>query len=174
MRFEDLPYRPCVGVMVLNRAGHVLIGRRIDGPEHVDETHAWQMPQGGIDPGEDPRLAVMRELEEETGIAQAEILAEHPEWIDYDLPPHLIGAVLGGKYRGQRQRWFALRFLGQDSDIRLDAHTHPEFVEWKWVPLEQTPEIGVPFKRATYERLVKDFAEYSGRPGALPLHQARA
>jgi putative (di)nucleoside polyphosphate hydrolase len=168
---SDLPYRMNVGAALFNRDGLVFVGRRAD---LASTAGAWQMPQGGIDPGEDPRLAVMRELEEETGIAQAEILAEHPDWIDYDLPPHLIGAVLGGKYRGQRQRWFALRFLGVDSDIRLDAHTHPEFVEWKWVPLEQTPEIGVPFKRATYERLVRDFAEFSKRPGALPLDPAGA
>jgi putative (di)nucleoside polyphosphate hydrolase len=155
---SQLPYRMNVGAALFNRDGLVFVGRRAD---LGSAGGAWQMPQGGIDPGEDPRLAVMRELEEETGIAQAEILAEHPDWIDYDLPPHLIGAVLGGKYRGQRQRWFALRFLGQDSDIRLDAHTHPEFVEWKWVPLEQTPELGVPFKRATYERLIRDFAEFS-------------
>ena len=95
-------------------------------------------------------------------------------WVAVGGRASLIGAVLGGKYRGQRQRWFALRFLGVDSDIRLDAHTHPEFVEWKWVPLEQTPEIGVPFKRATYERLVRDFAEFSKRPGALPLDPAGA
>jgi putative (di)nucleoside polyphosphate hydrolase len=155
---SDLPYRMNVGAALFNRDGLVFVGRRAD---LGSAAGAWQMPQGGIDPGEEPRLAVMRELEEETGISQAEILAEHPEWIDYDLPPHLIGAVLGGKYRGQRQRWFALRFLGVDSDIRLDAHTHPEFVEWKWVPLDLTPEIGVPFKRATYERLVRDFAAFS-------------
>jgi putative (di)nucleoside polyphosphate hydrolase len=155
---SDLPYRLNVGAALFNRNGLVFVGRRAD---LADQPGAWQMPQGGIDAGENPREAVLRELAEETGITQAEILAEHPDWIDYDLPPELIGRVLGGRYRGQRQRWFALRFLGQDSDIDLNTHTHPEFLEWRWVKLSETPAMAVPFKRATYRRLIADFASYA-------------
>jgi len=169
---SDLPYRLNVGAALFNRDGLVFIGRRAD---LGDKPGAWQMPQGGIDPGENPSTAVLRELAEETGITQAEIVAEHPDWIDYDLPPDLITHVLGGRYRGQRQRWFALRFLGADSDINLNTHTHPEFIAWRWVPLAETPALAVPFKRATYARLVTDFASYAtGQTlappaGALPL-----
>ncbi len=155
---SDLPYRLNVGAALFNRDGLVFIGRRAD---LAKQPGAWQMPQGGIDPGENPRDAVLRELAEETGITKAEIIAEHPDWIDYDLPAHLIGAVLGGRFRGQRQRWFALRFLGQDSDIDLEADAHPEFVAWRWVPLAELPALAVPFKRATYERLATDFAPFA-------------
>ncbi len=151
---SDLPYRLNVGAALFNQDGLVFIGRRADLP---NQAGAWQMPQGGIDPGEAPRDAVRRELAEETGVTQAEIIGEHPDWIEYDLPPQLIGTVLGGRYRGQRQRWFALRFLGTDADIRLDTHSHPEFVAWRWVPLEETPSLAVPFKRPVYERLIPVF-----------------
>ncbi len=157
---SDLPYRLNVGAALFNHEGLVFIGRRAD---LGDRPGAWQMPQGGIDAGEVPRDAVLRELAEETGITNVEILAEHPDWIDYDLPPELIGAVLGGHYRGQRQRWFALRFLGQDSDIDLNTHTHPEFIEWRWVKLADVPDLGVPFKRATYTRLVADFEPFAAK-----------
>jgi putative (di)nucleoside polyphosphate hydrolase len=156
---SDLPYRLNVGAALFNREGRVFIGRRADMPDGA--THVWQMPQGGIDAGEDPRQAVFRELAEETGTARAEILAEHPEWLTYDLPPELVGSLFGGRYRGQRQRWFALRFLGEDADIRLDAHSHPEFVEWRWAELASLPALCVPFKRATYARLVVDFAAFA-------------
>ena len=112
MRFEDLPYRPCVGMMVLNRAGLAFIGRRIDGPEHVDRAHAWQMPQGGIDPGEQPWPAALRELREETNIRSVERIGEIAEWLKYDIPRELVGQAWKGKYRGQTQKWFALRFTG--------------------------------------------------------------
>src|SRR6202140_1794154 len=128
---KTLPYRPCVGIMVLNRAGRVFVGRRRNGPEHVDATHAWQMPQGGIDPGEDPRDAALRELKEEIGTANVEFLREHPEWLTYDLPENPIGVVWQGRFRGQRLKWFALRYLGESREINL-ATPHPEFSEWKW------------------------------------------
>ncbi len=123
--------------------------------------HVWQMPQGGIDEGEDPRMAVMRELEEETGTANAVILAEHGDWLTYDLPADLVGKLFGGRFRGQRQRWFALRFVGVDADIRLDAHSAPEFVEWRWAELSDVPSLCVPFKRATYEVIAGAFAAFA-------------
>lgn len=160
---SELPYRLNVGATLFNRDGLVLIGRRADAP--AGATHVWQMPQGGIDAGEDPRDAVLRELEEEIGTAHAEILAEHDEWIDYDLPPDLAGSLFGGRYRGQRQRWFALRFLGSDEEIQLDLHSHPEFVEWCWAELAGLPELCVPFKRATYETVVRAFAGFARAVG---------
>ena len=125
-------------------------------------SYVWQMPQGGIDEGEDPRAAVLRELEEEIGTAHAEILAEHGDWLSYDLPADLAGSLFGGRFRGQRQRWFALRFLGADTDIRLDAHDTPEFVAWRWASLAEVPALCVPFKRATYEIVARDFARFAG------------
>jgi putative (di)nucleoside polyphosphate hydrolase len=160
MRFDDLPYRPCVGVMVLNSLGLAFIGRRIDGPEHVDMTHDWQMPQGGIDPGEDPWPAALRELREETNITSVERLAEIAEWLNYDIPRQLVGQAWHGKYRGQTQKWYALRFTGDEGEIDI-AHPagghKPEFVEWRWEKLEKLPELVVPFKRNTYERVVAEF-----------------
>ena len=160
-RFEDLPYRPCVGLTVLNRHGLVFIGRRIDGPEHVDMTHVWQMPQGGLDPGEDPYECALRELYEETNIRSVERLATIDDWLTYDIPREIVGQAWKGKYRGQTQKWFALRFTGDDGEIDV-AHPagghKPEFVEWRWEPMQNLPELVVPFKRATYERVVKEFA----------------
>jgi putative (di)nucleoside polyphosphate hydrolase len=115
-----------------------------------------------MDAGEDPAIAVFRELEEEVGTARAEILAEHPDWMTYDLPPELIGKALGGKYRGQRQKWFALRFTGVDADIRLDLDPHPEFDAWRWARLAELPGLAVAFKREIYERLARDFARFAG------------
>jgi putative (di)nucleoside polyphosphate hydrolase len=164
MRFEDLPYRRCVGVMLLNRAGLAFIGRRIDGPEHVDMTHAWQMPQGGIDPGEEPWPAALRELHEETNVSSVEHIGEIPEWLSYDIPRDLVGQAWKGKYRGQTQKWFALRFGGQDSEIDIahpaGAHT-AEFAAWRWEPVANIPDLVVPFKRAVYERVVAEFARYA-------------
>src|ERR1700688_4092232 len=134
MRFEDLPYRPCVGVLVLNRDGRAFIGRRIEGPEHIDATHAWQMPQGGLDKGEEPWPAALRELKEEIGTDKAERLHE-TDWLRYELPPELVGHVWHGKYGGQEQKWFAARFTGSDSDIDLEADKHPEFRAWCWTSL---------------------------------------
>jgi putative (di)nucleoside polyphosphate hydrolase len=152
---NDLPYRPNVGAVLFNRAGRVFIGRRRD-------LGAWQLPQGGIDEGEDPRLAVMRELMEEIGTANATILAEHDEWLTYDLPPHLVGKAFGGRFRGQRQRWFALRFEGEDSEIVLDRDPHPEFDAWRWAALAELPAVAVAFKRPIYEQLVVAFARFAG------------
>ncbi len=160
MRFEDLPFRPCVGVMVLNRDGLAFIGRRVDGPEHVDLTHAWQMPQGGIDPGEDPWAAALRELHEETNIRSVKRIAEITEWLRYDIPREIVGQAWKGKYRGQTQKWFAVRFTGADSEIDV---AHPggahqaEFSAWRWEPVQNVPELVVPFKRAVYDRVVREF-----------------
>jgi putative (di)nucleoside polyphosphate hydrolase len=158
----DLPYRQNVGAVLFNDRGLVLVARRADMPNAEGVAGGWQLPQGGMDPGEDPRVAVFRELEEEIGTAKAEILAEHPDWLTYDLPAELIGKALGGKYRGQRQRWFALRFTGRDSDIRLDLDPHPEFDAWRWARLAELPALAVPFKRGIYEILARDFARFAG------------
>ena len=118
-RYDDLPYRACVGMMVLNRDGLVFIGRRLSGPEHVDATHSWQMPQGGVDEGEDTYKAALRELEEETSIRSVEKLAEVPEWLSYDIPREIVGEAWKGRFRGQKQKWYALRFIGQDAEIDI-------------------------------------------------------
>lgn len=157
----DLPYRRCVGAVLFNRDGLVLIARRADLPNAEGAPGGWQLPQGGIDRDEDPAVAVFRELEEEIGTAKAEIMAEHPEWLNYDLPPELLGKALGGKYRGQTQRWFALRFLGADADIRLDLDPHPEFDAWRWARLAELPALAVGFKRAIYQVLARDFARFA-------------
>ena len=136
----DKPYRDCVGVVLFNRDGLVLVARRADLPNAEGAAGGWQLPQGGIDKGEDARVAVFREMAEEIGTGHAEIIGEYPDWLYYDLPAALIGKALHGKYRGQRQRWFALRFLGDDSEIRLDLDPHPEFDAWRWVPLEELLE----------------------------------
>ncbi len=147
--------------MVLNRDGLAFIGRRIDGPEHVDLTHAWQMPQGGIDPGEDPWAAAQRELREETNIRSVEPIAEIAQWLRYDIPREIVGQAWKGKYRGQTQKWFAVRFTGADSEIDVEnpggAH-EPEFSAWRWEPMQNVPELVVPFKRAVYDRVVREFA----------------
>ena len=161
---ESLPYRPCVGVMVLNREGRAFIGRRIDGPEHVDEIHVWQMPQGGVDKGEDPWPAALRELYEETNIRSVEKLGEIGEWLSYDLPEELIGHAWRGRYRGQTQKWYALRFLGDEIEIDIanpGGGHEPEFVEWRWEPVANLPALIIPFKRAVYERVVAEFARFA-------------
>jgi putative (di)nucleoside polyphosphate hydrolase len=165
-RFEDLPYRPCAGMAVFNRQGLVFIGRRIDGPEHVDEVHAWQMPQGGIDGNEDPYKGALRELQEETNIRSVEKLGEIKDWIYYDIPREIAGQAWKGKYRGQKQKWYALRFTGKESEIDIaePAGGHdPEFIEWRWEPLSNTPDLIVPFKRAAYERVVAEFSKFAGK-----------
>lgn len=164
MRFEDLPYRPCVGVTVFNRDGLVFIGRRIDGPEHIDRMHSWQMPQGGIDEGEEPWQAASRELLEETNIRSIERIGEIAEWLTYDIPREIVGQAWKGKYRGQRQKWFAVRFTGADSEIDVKhpggAHT-PEFSGWRWERLQNVPELVVPFKRAVYDRVASEFQRFA-------------
>jgi putative (di)nucleoside polyphosphate hydrolase len=163
-RFEDLPYRPCAGLAVFNRKGLVFIGRRIDGPEHVDATHVWQMPQGGIDDGEDAYPAALRELHEETNISSVERLGEIEDWLSYDIPRAIAGRAWKGKYRGQKQKWFALRFTGDEREIDI-AHPagghEPEFVDWRWEPLANLPDLIVPFKRPAYERVAKEFAKFA-------------
>ena len=155
-RDDPRPYRPCVGLMLFNADGCVFVGNRIDVPgDH------WQMPQGGIDPGETPEQAVWRELREETGTDCAEIIGESETWYPYDLPPGLSRRIWKGQYRGQTQRWFAFRFLGQDSDIDLTIHK-PEFGEWRWVALDDLPGLVVPFKRPIYERVIEEFRDLAG------------
>ncbi len=164
-RFEDLPYRPCAGMAVFNRQGRVCIGRRIGGPEHVDDTHVWQMPQGGIDDGEGPYEAALRELYEETNIRSVQRLGEIQDWLAYDIPREIAGKTWRGKYRGQKLKWYALHFTGDDSEIDIahsDGGKHkPEFAKWRWERLEKTPELVVPFKRPVYERVVKEFARFA-------------
>ena len=147
----NLPYRPCVGIMLLNREGKVFVGKRID-----QTVEGWQMPQGGIDKGETPIQAAKRELLEETGIDKAEVIAEMDEWVTYDLPEHLIGVAFHGKYRGQKQKWFALRFTGEDGDINLTAH-EPEFSSFQWVEMDRLAGLIVPFKRNTYKAVIAAF-----------------
>jgi putative (di)nucleoside polyphosphate hydrolase len=151
---SELPYRPCVGIMLINGHGKVFAGKRID-----QTVEGWQMPQGGIDKGESPREAALRELQEEAGTDKAEIIAELPEWLYYDLPAHLIGVAFHGKFKGQKQRWFLMRFTGQDNDIDLYAH-EPEFSDWKWFGLDELPGLIVPFKRPTYEAVIEGFRAF--------------
>src|SRR5579875_3274745 len=161
MRPDDMPYRPNVGAVLFNREGRIFVARRADFQNAEGPAGGWQLPQGGIDAAEDPRVAIFRELGEEIGTEKAEIIGEHPEWLQYDLPPHLIGKALGGKYRGQRQRWFALRFTGADSDIRLDLDPHPEFDAWRWDDLARLPSLAVGFKRDIYAVLATSFARFA-------------
>ncbi len=146
-----LPYRAGVGAMLIDRAGRVFVAQRIDSP-----SDAWQMPQGGIDDGESPRQAVLRELREETGTAKAEIIAEARDWVRYDFPAELVPKLWGGRFRGQEQKWFALSFLGTDADIDI-ATEEPEFRAWRWVDPAELPDLIVPFKRRMYEDLVAEF-----------------
>lgn len=147
----QLPYRPCVGLMILNRENKVFVAKRID-----MRTEAWQMPQGGIDEGEDAQAAALREMKEEIGTDNAEIIAESRMWMKYDLPQHLVPQLWDGKYRGQKQKWYALRYLGEDSDINIQTDI-PEFTEWKWVDMESLPDIIVPFKQELYAMIVEQF-----------------
>ncbi len=159
---ELLSYRPCVGIMVLNDEGLVWTGRRLsEGNSESDgRPQLWQMPQGGIDEGEDPLEAARRELFEETGIKSVSLLAEAPEWIRYDLPEELIGIGLKGKYRGQTQKWFAFRFEGDEAEIAIDPPPgghQAEFDRWAWNQMEELPSLIVPFKRKAYEDVVDAF-----------------
>ena len=158
--FAHLPYRPCVGFMLLNARGEAFVARRIDMP-----SEAWQMPQGGIDEGEAPEAAVFREMREEIGTDKAEILGESATWHDYDLPPELLGKIWGGRYRGQRQKWFVMRYTGRERDINIMTD-EPEFLAWKWAPLADLPDLIVPFKRELYKKLVAEFAPYAERIAA--------
>ncbi|WP_416223056.1 RNA pyrophosphohydrolase [Tianweitania sp.] len=166
---QTLPYRPCVGIMVLNSAGKVWAGHRIseEGSETAGTTQLWQMPQGGIDEGEEALLAALREIYEETGMTSLTLLEEAPYWINYDLPPHLVGVAFQGRYRGQTQRWFAFRFDGDESEIQINpppgGHT-AEFDAWEWKDMAELPDLIVPFKRSVYLQVVDVFGHLAGKP----------
>lgn len=155
--YNHLPYRACVGITLLNQNNDVFVGERIDNPG------AWQMPQGGIDDGEDLETAFFREMLEEIGTDKADILKLHDTALRYDLPPHLLGRLWGGRYRGQEQFWVAARFTGSDSDINIHAYKQPEFQKWKWVELgDELLELIVPFKRDTYKAVIEAFKDIKG------------
>jgi putative (di)nucleoside polyphosphate hydrolase len=157
----ELPYRPCVGIMLINRAGLVWVGRRR--PKWAGDAggYIWQMPQGGIIAGEGYRAAALRELAEETGAISVDVLAEAPRWLSYDLPDELVGIALKGRYRGQRQKWFAMRFTGDDGEIDIAPRAHKaEFDAWRWAPVSEIPQLGAPFKRQVYEDVTRAFARY--------------
>ena len=156
INIDKLPYRPNVGIMVVNKDGHIFVAKRID---HYSD--AWQMPQGGIEPDEDLQTAALRELHEETGISdnKVDLLAEIKEWITYDLPTNLIPQLWNGKYRGQKQKWFLMKFLGDDADIDIETQ-HPEFSSWKWIAPEELPQTIVSFKRDVYVRVLDEFQRF--------------
>ncbi|WP_417688277.1 RNA pyrophosphohydrolase [Roseibium sp.] len=160
---EGLPYRPCVGIMVVNRDGLVWIGKRDDGNGAADYEYVWQMPQGGIDPGENIHAAALRELYEETSIASVSMIGETAGWLTYDYPPEVVAASRRAqKYRGQAQKWIVVRFEGDESEINIltppDGHK-PEFSEWKWERAERLPALIVPFKRGVYEQVLAEFGD---------------
>lgn len=151
---DDLPYRPCAGIMLINDSNKVFVGKRID----MQSDH-WQMPQGGIDEGEEAEAAAKRELLEEIGTNKAVLLAQTADWLTYDLPAELLGKVWKGRYRGQKQKWFLFRFTGADSDINI-ATEHPEFCDWKWTEAETLTEEIVPFKKEIYKKIVDEFSSF--------------
>ena len=159
-----LPFRSCVGIMLLNRDGLVWVGRRRPKWAGDHAAHIWQMPQGGIDAGETPLEAAKREMLEEIGTDKAEFIAESTGWYTYELPPELIGVIWGGRYRGQQQKWFVARFTGRDTDVNI-ATEHPEFLDWKWAEPARLPELIVPFKRALYQDIVREFTPVIAKLG---------
>jgi len=154
LEYSKRPYRPCVGIMLINDNGHIFGGQRID-----NRAEAWQMPQGGIDAAEDVETACFREMREEIGTDKAEILSIHPEWLNYDIPLPLADRLWGGRYRGQSQKWVALRYTGQNSDINI-ATEEPEFFSWQWMSPADLIQLAVPFKRPVYEDIMTQFAQY--------------
>ena len=165
---SDKPYRPNVGIALFDASGRVLIGRRFrdDGPEIILPGFEWQMPQGGVDPGEDTWAAAKRELYEETGVRSVEKLGEIADWLIYDIPRTVAGRAWKGRYRGQRQKWYAVRFTGQDGEINVASPGggghKAEFVGWRWEPMKNLPDLIIPFKRPVYERVVKEFSRLAG------------
>lgn len=155
-------YRLCVGIMLFNRDGHVLVGQRKD-----RMVEAWQMPQGGVDKGETPNTAALREMREEIGTDHAKILTETADWLAYDLPDILQGKLWKGKFRGQVQKWYLMQFLGEDADINIETE-HPEFRSWRWCPIEELVELAVPFKRGIYAEVVRRFGAILQNPDAWP------
>ena len=153
---ESLPYRRCAGIVLFNKLGHVLVGQRLD-----TYSNAWQLPQGGIEKGEKPETAAMRELEEEIGTCNAKIIGEVQNWLNYDLPPELLGKLWNGRFRGQTQKWFAMRFLGDDNEINPAAVKNPEFRNWRWSKIDEVPEMAVPFKKAVYGEIVNEFSRFA-------------
>ncbi len=166
-QWQHLPYRPCVGIMVLNQHGKVWTGRRISegNTEYSGSPKRWQMPQGGIDKGEDPRPAALRELYEETGISSVELLDQTSDWLNYDLPAHMLGTGLRGKYRGQKQMWFAYRFVGDESEIAINPPpdgNEAEFDDWRWEEMARLPDLIVDFKVDIYTQVVTRFSHLAG------------
>lgn len=160
-KLKKLPYRPCAGVVLLNKKGKVWVGRRSQKWLQEVTPKVWQMPQGGIDKGETPEEAAIRELYEETGVKSVKVLAESRDWLQYDLPDEALGVALRGKFRGQKQKWFVMLFMGDDSEITIDASNghKAEFDKWKWVKMKKLPDLVAPFKRPVYEQLVKEFSD---------------
>ena len=153
LRYQDRPYRPCVGIMLINGQGHIFSGRRLE-----NRAEAWQMPQGGIDEGEDVHTACFREMREEIGTNKAEILRLHPDWLNYDIPRPLADSLWSGTYRGQTQKWVALRFTGEDSDINIQTE-EPEFAAWQWLSPDELIQRAVPFKRDVYSNIMAEFRD---------------
>ena len=151
---DFLPYRPCVGMMIINKEKMIFVAKRMD-----TKIQAWQMPQGGIDLGETPSKAAMREMEEEIGTSNGRIIAESKNWYSYDIPKFLIHKLWNGCYKGQRQKWFLIEYTGSDSDINLRTK-NPEFTEWRWANVNELPEIIIPFKKRLYDSVVKEFKTF--------------
>lgn len=157
---SSLPYRPCAGIMLINKDNLIWVGQRLAKPSDGIDQMFWQMPQGGIDPGETPEQAAFRELKEETGVTSTELIAETEGWLTYDLPQELLGIALKGKYRGQKQKWFAMRFIGEEKEINIiPDETEQEFNDWKWVSAKDLPNLTIPFKQDIYHRLLETFQD---------------
>ena len=153
IRYQDRPYRPCVGIMLINQQGDIFGGQRLD-----NRAEAWQMPQGGIDEGEDVETACFREMREEIGTNKADILRLHPDWLNYDIPRSLADNLWSGAYRGQTQKWVALRFTGEDTDINIQTED-PEFISWQWLSPDELIQRAVPFKRDVYTNIMAEFKD---------------